>query len=112
MAKRNPETDDSLENLLGSTSELSYPPKVKGNARLEALTAEWKTQKRVKCCHKECCYPLNVVRSANGADRIPMEVSEGLAYEAVCSWDKRHVYPDGSKQYVLHDVLFPKDEDK
>lgn len=78
---------------------LSYPAMAKETPADAELRRKWKEQKRIKCCHDRCWYPLNVL-SERGNKR-PLETPSGdKAYEAVCTWDPRHRRQDGGPQYV------------
>lgn len=103
---------ETLEKAVGEANKkqasLSYPPRPKGVPKLEAQRQKWKEQKRVKCCHEKCWYPLNLVMREH--QRVKMETETGdPAFEAECVWDRRHKRPDGSAQYITEADQFRSD---
>ncbi len=97
----------------GLTEAMSYPINKDKDPRAAMLYSKWKEQRRVKCAHRQCYYPLNVVRKVENRNQpTEIQTSEGPAYVAECSWDPRHKHPEGGEQYVLLEALKPLDADQ
>lgn len=115
MPRSTTPADDSAEV---KAPEASYPPNPKKDRPTGILVGKWKDQKRIKCCHAKCCYPLNPKKQASGGQMAEMKVPAGhdaegeRAYEAECSWDPSHKrIEDDSAQYITHLQMFPPEEE-
>lgn len=99
----------------GEGQDLSYPPPANKDPNTKSLLRNWKIERRIKCAHKACYYPLNPIRDPQTKE-LKMLTAEQTAenepaIEAVCSWDRRHMLTDGSPQYILVSALKPPEED-
>ena len=103
IPKLPPDTTAMLKEAFGASNERepSYPPNKAGaKDRIE----QWKDQKRQKCRHSRCYYPLNFVRVQG--QMVEVTTEEGPSFLALCSWDPSHMNPDGgSFQYITKETV-------